>query len=244
MLLYVRSLREGNFKLYLETLTKIVPWMFALDRTHYSRWLPVHIRDMTLLSENHPKIYDEFCARKFVVHKTSNKFSAMAIDQCHEQNNAVIKDSGGAVGLMTNPGALKRWMVAGPEVVSTVNEFEALQTCNQITDHRHHEQHLGVQTSFLKEVKSLVAVIEEMGNPFLEQSQDLLVLNTRDILDLSVGESVRKAENVGEKQYHNFVEERLIKYEKPIIQKQVGIVQSPAIKASLKAENASYRFKK
>ena len=115
------------------------------------RWLPVHIRDMTLLSEDHPKIYDEFCAGKFVVHKTSNKFSAMAIDQCHEQNNALIKELGGAVGLMTNPG--RRWMVAGPEVVRMVNEFEALQSCNQMTDHRHHEQRPGVQTSFLKEVK-------------------------------------------------------------------------------------------
>ena len=88
---YVRSLREGNFQLYLESLTKIVPWMFALDHTHYSRWLPVHIQDITLLSENHPGMYDEFCAGKFVVHKTSNKFSTMAIDQCHEQNNAVIR---------------------------------------------------------------------------------------------------------------------------------------------------------
>lgn len=181
-----QDLSEGNLQLYLESLTKIVPWMFALDHTHYSRWLPVHIRDMTLLSENHPGIFDEFCAGKFVVHKTSNMFSAMAIDQCHEQNNAVIKESGGAVGLMTNPGALRRWMVAGPEVGRMVNEFEALQSCDQITDHRHHEQHLGVQTSFLKEVKSLVAVIEEMGNPFFEQSQDLLVLDTRDILDPSV----------------------------------------------------------
>ncbi len=58
-------------------------------------------------------------------------------------------------------------------------------------------KHLGVQTSFLKEVKSLVAVIED---PFLEQSQDLLVFDTRDILDPSVGESVRKAEKLGEKQ--------------------------------------------
>ena len=128
MLLYVRSLREGNFQLYLESLTNIVPWMFALDHTHYSKWLPVHIRDMTLLSEDHPKFYDEFCVGKFVVHKSSNKFSAMAINQCHEQNNALIKESGGAVGLVTNPGALRRWMVAGPEVVRMVNEFEALQS--------------------------------------------------------------------------------------------------------------------
>ena len=80
------------------------------------------------------------------------------------------------------------------------NEFEALQSRNQTTDHRHHEQNCGVQTSFFNEVKSLVAVIEEMGNPFLEQSQDLLVLDTRDILQPSVGESVRKAEQLREKQ--------------------------------------------
>ncbi len=51
MLLYVWSLREVNFKLYLESLTKIVPWMFVLDHKHYSWWLPVHIQDMTLLSK-------------------------------------------------------------------------------------------------------------------------------------------------------------------------------------------------
>ncbi len=58
------------------------------------------------------------------------KFSAIT-DQCHEQNNAVIKESGGAVGLLMNPGALRRWTVAGPEIVRMVNEFEALQSRNQ-----------------------------------------------------------------------------------------------------------------
>ena len=67
---YVRSLREGNFDLYVQSLTQIVPWMFALDHTHYSRWLSVHIRDMTSLSVKHPNIHAEFSAGKFVVHKT------------------------------------------------------------------------------------------------------------------------------------------------------------------------------
>ena len=35
----------------------------------------------------------------WVVHKTKNRFSAMPIDQAHEQNNAIVKESGGAVGL-------------------------------------------------------------------------------------------------------------------------------------------------
>ncbi len=116
LLRYIRSIREGNFQLYVESLTQIMPWMFALDHINYSRCLSVHIRDMITFSNKHPDVLTQFQSGKFVVHKSSNKFSAMAIDQCHEQNNAMVKGSGGAIGLMGNPGALRRWMVAGPEI--------------------------------------------------------------------------------------------------------------------------------
>ena len=49
LLLFVRSIREGYFQFYIESLTKLMPWMFALDHTHYARWLTVHIRDMMAL---------------------------------------------------------------------------------------------------------------------------------------------------------------------------------------------------
>ena len=124
MLLYVRAIRECNFQLYVKSLTKVVSWMFALDRTLYSRWLPVHIRDMMLLSQKHPDVLEEVRAEKFLVHKTDNIFSAMAIDQCHEQNNVIIKGSGGVVCLTDNPPALRRWIVAGPEVAIMIAEFE------------------------------------------------------------------------------------------------------------------------
>ena len=42
------------------------------------------------------------------------------------------------------------------------------------------------------------------------------MLDTRDILDKSVGEAVKNAEELGKKQYHEFFEERLIKCGKPI----------------------------
>ncbi len=136
----------------MDSLTQIVPWMFALDHTHYSRLLPVHIRDMMQLSEKHPAILAELESGKFTVHKTRNKFSAIAsIDQCHEQNNAIIKQSGGAIELTTNASALRRWMVAGPEVSRIVTEFEncALVTEANSSDHRHHEQYASVQATFI-----------------------------------------------------------------------------------------------
>ncbi len=158
--------------------------MFALDHTHYSRRLSVHIRDMTSLSVNHPNIHTEFRAGKFVVHKTRNKFSAMAIDQCHEQNNGAVKGSGGAVGLTANPAALRRWTVAGPEVARLVAEFEEDQVDGEPGVKRniegiHHEQQHGVQSAFLKDVQSLTLVLQDMGNPFLEESNDLFVLENK-----------------------------------------------------------------
>ena len=142
LLRYIRSLREGNFQLYVESLTHLMPWMFALDHTHYARWLSVHIRDMMTLAERHPDVLSEFTSGNFVVHKTSNKFSAIALDQVHEQNNAMVKGSGGAIGLTGNPGALRRWMVAGPEIARITTEFEeqAIHQQGSDTEHRHHDQ--------------------------------------------------------------------------------------------------------
>ena len=116
ILTYVRSLREANFAMYVDALTELVPWFFALDHTNYARWIPVHLRDMVALPKTHPDVYREFNAGHFTVQKTERIFSSIPIDQAHEQNNALVKGDGGAVGLTENPSALRRWMVAGPEV--------------------------------------------------------------------------------------------------------------------------------
>jgi len=50
-------------------------------------------------------------------------FSSIAIDQVHEQNNALIKGDGGVIGLTNNPSALQCWMIAGPEVSRVVEVF-------------------------------------------------------------------------------------------------------------------------
>jgi hypothetical protein len=221
LLLYVRSIREGDFDLYVQSLAQLMPWFFALDHIHYSRWLSVHIRDMMILSEKHPDILEAFRSGQFEVNKTSNKFSAMAIDQCHEQNNAVIKGSGGAVGLTDNPAALRRWTVAGPEVIRLITEFEDdtesyTRRDRPASENRHHDQQPGVQSAFLKDVRALTAVIQDLGNPFLEESNDLLVLDTKCIMDDIVADTVRKVTTLGEDQYSKFVEERLSKCSKPV----------------------------
>ena len=50
------SQRESNFTLYLDTLSELAEWFFAVDHTHYARWLPVHLRDVVDLAETHPDV--------------------------------------------------------------------------------------------------------------------------------------------------------------------------------------------
>ena len=54
---------------------------------------------MCMLKHVNPEVYAEFQNGGFTVNKTGNPFSAIATDQAHEQNNAMVKDGGGTVGL-------------------------------------------------------------------------------------------------------------------------------------------------
>ena len=179
------------------------------------------------------------------MHNTRNKFSAKAIDQCHEQNNGAVKGSGGAVGLTANPAALRRWTVAGPEVARVVAEFEEDQVdggpgAKRNTEGIHHEQQPGLlQSAFLKDVQSLTLVHQEMGNPFLEESNDLLVLDTKYIME-SVAGTVRKVETIGQEQYSKFVDERLSKcvtpVRDPLPKNKLPLFSRPAVKAPSKGK--------
>ena len=55
-----------------------------------------------------------------------------------------------------------------------------------------------------------------MCNPFLEESHDLLVLDTKNIMDVHVVETVRKIKSLGLEQYKKFVKKRLQQSLKPI----------------------------
>ena len=106
----------------------------------------------------------------------------MAMDQSHEQLNESIKGEGGAVGLTEDPVALRRWMIAGPELSRVVTEFEDVLCTKSASSSRHHEQVPHTQMTFAKDVKSLIATFEELGNPFLESSKELVVLDTKVIM--------------------------------------------------------------
>jgi len=67
---------------------------------NYARWVPIHWQDMMSLDQQHPDVVREFHRGNFFIHKSKREFSALAIDQAHEQNSAVIKGDGVMVELL------------------------------------------------------------------------------------------------------------------------------------------------
>jgi len=207
ILVFVRSLRESDFDLYVNSLSQLLPWLFALDRTNYARWLSVHVRDMRELSKLHPVVLAEFRSGKFTVNKTGNKFSAIAIDQAHEQLNVVVKGDGGIVGLTDNDKALRRLLLSGPEVARLLAEFESNSSLSKVTG-VHHEQTLATQQAFVSDVNKLVDTMQQFGNPS-EDQHDLVVLHSRKIISPTVAQLASKLYATGKQQYHSFVTNRL-----------------------------------
>jgi hypothetical protein len=208
ILMLVRAHREKNFDLYISMLENLTPLFFALDHVNYARWMPIHIRDMCSLP---PSVLQHFRNDgHWVVSKTPRRFSSIPIDQAHEQENKVVKGSGGAKGLTENPSAFQRWMVAGPEMARRLKEFEVSFFTEDQEEAFHHQEGLATQKTFQKHVNSFCETVTSIGNPFQDDCEELVTFDSRNCLDESVASSVRQIEAQGKKQYQEYVSNVLV----------------------------------
>jgi len=205
LLVFVRSIREGNFTLFVETLKQMIPWFFSLDHVHYARWLPIHLMDMLELETHNLEVHRHFMKGRFVVHKTNHKFSAISSDQAHEQNNAIVKGVGGAVGLLTDTAAIRRWLVSGPEISHFVDSFEHRIMRKSTGSDKHHEHYASFQQREHTEIQSLKHKFVECGNPFMADGHELFHITKRTVAAQSVTITVRSIQELGDKQFTEYV---------------------------------------
>ena len=78
VLLFVRTHRQRNVRLFVETVKALVETWFALDHHNYARWLPVFIADLESLPSS------DLVEFEGNGHWTINRLSAIGIDHAHE----------------------------------------------------------------------------------------------------------------------------------------------------------------
>ena len=211
-LVFIRSIREGRFLLYQATLRKLVKWYFALDHYNYARWISVQLYDFLVLPQYSPELYESFLQGYFTFQRTSKQFSLMGLDQIHEQNNAVIKGTGGAIPYLNreDESALARWSLCLHELTSIISEYEGDEEMdfNNIEASHHHEDTATFKTRYSKDVCRLEEAI--ITNPF--KLEKLTVLNQETAsFNASVFEDIESMSKKGEQQFLDFCDRRLIK---------------------------------
>ena len=84
LLLFLTAMQNRNFKLYLISIERTLPWFFSLVSQNYASWLSVHFYDMNMLPRTNPDVKDTFINEEnLIISRTANGFSPMGIDQCH-----------------------------------------------------------------------------------------------------------------------------------------------------------------
>jgi hypothetical protein len=123
------------------------------------------------------------------------------------------------------------WTRASP---TSEQEFIAEVANNQ----QHHEEGFCTQKSFKEQAQHLVEAINEMGNPFLVDIPELLVLDTRDVIDDSVVKTVRTVEELGKEQYKAYhksvIQDRSCSIHEPIRRNSLPLFKRPTPKTKSK----------
>jgi len=85
-------------------------------------------------------------------------------------------------------------------------------------------------------MNALVEIIDNYGNLFEEETSDLLVLDTRYIVDSKISQSIHNMKKIGRLQHNEFTEERLIQATKsvaaPITRNNFPLLGSRPVKNS------------
>ena len=106
-------------------------WFFSLDHYDYARWLSVHFFDLLSVENSLPDTYQNFKDRHFSFQKPNREFLSIAVDQIHEQNNAVLKSVAGVKHILNRQveSAIPRWELCSHDLAEYLKDFE--DVCSQ-----------------------------------------------------------------------------------------------------------------
>jgi len=214
ILLFIRATREGNWHLHLAAVRALLPWIFAYDRTNYSRYLPVYWFEMSQLPTSHQYIYKELVSGHFAVQRQdTHGFAQVACDMTIEQTaNRDSKTRGGIKGFSTNQGATNRWIRAHHQRAAITRQCEEMAGKGQKSSKRADLTNSRM-TRDEDDVNNIMSTITSMTNPFENDPEmdanDLVHLSSGVIAPDDVYSDLMTAKVKGDEAFVNFSKSRL-----------------------------------
>ena len=126
--------------------------------------------------------------------------------------NKILEGNGGASDLYDDTDAIALYIV---QHVRMIEEFERVNKLPlELTGH--HEEAHSIQCKFLNDVQFFTKVVNGIGNPFLATGHELMMFDTRAVMDDAVAVSLSKIHEVGQALHKEHVNARLDKVTVPL----------------------------
>jgi hypothetical protein len=207
---FIKSIRTGNFEMYVVLLPDIINYFFAMNHPNYARWSVKYHNNLLQLENTHPEVYNDFKRGLFGLKRTNKSYSRIPIDLTLEQTiNADAASQRMGISYLTDSiSARLRWAYSHYLRTAVISEiFEQygmtqkedvtndLKFCKRKNDH-----------DALDKIK---VMIKDTMNPF-----DTDIEKTH-LYNLATGKSVKietekfllNIEHIGNTARRNFIKE-------------------------------------
>ena len=107
-------------------------------------------------------------------------------------------------------------MVCGPEIARLVEEFEDDNNTDPDFIDKQHDSSDSTQLQFYKDVKTFLLALEESGNPFKDDSDDLYDLETKLVALIASVQNLKIIQKIGTEQFNKVINSRLLERKIPV----------------------------
>ena len=164
-----------------------------MDRTKYSRLIPVYLAEMRNLKRTDPVTWKAFSKGGFSVQKTPIPYTALGMDHTGEQVNEVIKIEGGLTGVSRNENARTRYFLTAPIISKIASNF---RTANTEKKHHQNKRMYSLRQTEMKE--KLVAELHQHNVTFnQEMGSQMHNFITKQVFAEEITSDVLSVETIG-----------------------------------------------
>jgi len=209
----VRSDREGNWNLQLQSIQDLLPLFAAFDSTNYLRWCSLYLEDMKRLPETAPGIHTAFVEGKFAVKRTPGCFKAVGADMALEQTiNRAQKSVSGIIGSSKKKQYVAKLEIVYHEMLAITNLHRELAGLGTTSYELDVNRAFSMAATKFEEanIRSILDVIERNENPFTAPTTDSRLHNiqTKEVMTDDIRNQLLNAEKIGKVAYESLRKER------------------------------------
>ena len=207
LLCFTRSLRDGKWELYCDSVCEMLPYLRRYDHLNYAKSVTAYIIEMNQLPA---EIRCQFLQGDFVVKRSRGRFNQVDPDHAQEWLVGTGKDSGGIVGITNQPSALQRWSLSFHWRTDIAQKtFEMFGITPEVGSRN--ESKPGRKKKDTDDEMAIKATLIRFNvlSETASTTTSLVNIATKDVATDSIKESLLTARSLGLSQIEKFIEERL-----------------------------------